>query len=56
MAERFPDLVKGNVLPEQVGGQRVTKQMRSLPSRIDASIDQCSPHDAGDGDGVRKTT
>ena len=56
MAEQFPDLVEGNVLPEQVGGQRVTKQMRSLPSRIDASIDQRPPHDAGDGDGVCKTT
>ena len=56
MAEQFADLVEGNVLPEQVGGQRVTEQMRSLPSRIDASIDQRPPHDAGDGDGVCKTT
>jgi hypothetical protein len=56
MAEQFADLVEGNVLPEQVGGQRVTEQVRSLPGRIDPSIDQRPPHDAGDGGGVRKTT
>jgi hypothetical protein len=56
MAEQFADLVEGGVLPEQVGGQRVTEQMRSLPSRIDPSIDQRPPHDAGDGGGVCETT
>jgi hypothetical protein len=56
MAEQFADLVEGYVLPEQVGSQRVTEQMRSLPSRIDASIYQRPSHDAGDGDGVCKTT
>lgn len=56
MAEQFTNLVEGKVLPDQVGGQRVTEQMRSLPSRINASIDQRPPHDAGDGGGVCKTT
>src|ERR1700730_1947047 len=56
MAEQFADLVEGNFLPEQLGGQRVTEQMRSLPSRTDASVYQRPPHDTGDGDGVCKTT
>ncbi len=56
MAEQFADLVEGNLLPEQVRGQRVTEQMRSLPSRIDASVYQRPPHDAGNRDGVCKTT
>jgi hypothetical protein len=56
MTEQFADLVEGNFLPEQVGSQRVTEQMRSLPRRIDASVYQRSPHDAGDGDGVCETT
>jgi hypothetical protein len=56
MAEQFADLVEGNFLPEQVRGQRMAEQMRSLPNRIDASIYQRPPHDAGDGDGVCKTT
>jgi hypothetical protein len=43
-------------LPEQVRGQRMAEQMRSLPNRIHASIYQRPPHDAGDGDGVWKTT
>jgi hypothetical protein len=34
----------------------VAKHMRSLPRGIDASLDQRSPHDGGDGDGVCKTT
>ncbi len=56
MAEQFADLVEGNALPEQVGGQRVTEQMRSFPSRIDASAYQRSPDDCGNGDGVREAT
>jgi hypothetical protein len=40
MAEQFADLVEGNFLPEQVGGQRVAEQMRSLARRVDASIYQ----------------
>jgi len=56
MAEQFADLVEGNFLPEQVGGQRMAEQMRSLARRVDASVYQRPPHDAGDGDGVCKTT
>jgi len=56
MAEQFADLVEGNFLPEQVGGQRVAEQMRSLARRIDASVYQCPPNDGGDSDGVCKTT
>jgi len=56
MAEQFADLVEGNFLPEQVGGQRVAEQMRSLARRIDASVYQRPPNDGGDGDGVCKTT
>jgi hypothetical protein len=56
MAEQFVDLVEGNFLPEQVSGQRVAEQMRSLARRIDASISERPPNDGGDGDGVCKTT
>jgi hypothetical protein len=56
MAEQFADLVEGNLLPKQVGGQRVAEQMRSFPNRVDASLYQRPPHDCGDGDGVCKTT
>ena len=56
MAEQFADLVEGNFLPEQVRGQRMAEQMRSLANRIDASVYQRPSHDAGDGDGVCKTT
>jgi Phage integrase family len=56
MAEQFADLIEGDFLPKQVGGQRVAEQMRSLARRIDASVYQRAPNDGGDGDGVCKTT
>src|ERR1700693_859882 len=56
MAEQFADLVEGNFLPEEVRGQRMAEQMRSLADSIDASVYQRPSHDAGDGDGVCKTT
>ena len=56
MTEEFADFIQGSVLPEQACGQRVAKQMRSLSHRVDASVYQCPPHDAGDSDGVGKTT
>jgi hypothetical protein len=56
MAEQFAYLVEGNFLLEQVGGQRVAEQMRSFARRVDASVYQRPPNDAGDGDGVCKTT
>lgn len=56
MTEQFADLVEGSSLPEQVCSQGMAEQMRSLPSRIDASVYQRPPDDCGNGDGVREST
>ena len=56
MTEQLADLIEGDLLPEQVRGQRVAEQVCSFPNRIDASTYQRSPHNRRNCDGVCKTT
>src|SRR2546425_13175647 len=56
MAEQFTNLVQRSALSKQIGRQCVSKEMGAFAYRVDASADQRSPDDRGDGDGVRETT
>jgi hypothetical protein len=42
--QQFTNFIQGTSLPEQVAGQRVTKQMRALACRLHACSFE-SPHD-----------